>query len=222
MRGVMTAVVGMLAVVLMPTETSGPWSPVPEGWVYLQQEGIDSWMGTYHDRVSGACVHFDVAFPFVVKPLAESTEQPPPIYSGVPFNLTVKPHGSCVEGRRLSASFFPEGDDSTSIVWNLYADTCGSNQYERTRDFLFGMGGQPRARPENEDLGRLHSRKELEAVAVGRSFAGIRDALGATSSAECHPDGSFTANWVEDSRPHYKDWEFRFNQDQVMIQKKRP
>jgi hypothetical protein len=179
-------------------------------------------MAKYHDRVSGVCIGFDVAPPFVVRPQPKSAEPSPLGYSSTPFHINTEPNPSCKGGRTFHVSFFPEGSDSVSQIWNVSVSTCNDTQYDRAREFLFEQNARPSPRPDDLDLGRRHSRPELEAIHEGRSYADVRNELGATSYAECHSDGGFSAYWTEDSRPSYKDWRFRFNQDQRLISKRRP
>ncbi len=180
--------IGAIGIVRLSFEAPGPWQPVPSGWVLLEGEGIDSWPVNYHDRVSGVCVGFDVAFPNVVRPQPKSDEPTPPGYSGTPFHLNIEPNRSTDGRRTLHVSFFPQGDDSLVLVWNVSVVARDNTQYERARQFLFGPNARPVPRPRDLDLGRLHPRSELQSVDLGRFYAGIREELGATSYAECHLD----------------------------------
>jgi hypothetical protein len=190
--------------------------------VFAEQEGIDSWPGIYHDRVSGVCVQFDVAFPSVVSHLKRGTEALPSGYSGVPARLSLTVDAKCKGGRRLQAAFLPSGEGPHDLIWNVYADTCDDTQLSRARQFLFAPGaGPPRAYTKNPDQGRLHTRAELAAVAEGESYATVRSRLGASSMAECKVHGSFVVSWTEDSKPHYREWEYRFNQSQQLVSKRR-
>jgi hypothetical protein len=189
--------------------------------VFAEQEGIDSWPGIYHDRISGVCVHFDVAWPAVVAQLRHGTESLPAGYSGVPARLALTMNADCRSGRRLAAAFLPTGEGPQDLIWNAYADACNDGQLRRAKEFLLAPGAGPRKHPPNPDLGRLHTRAELQGVAEGTSYAAVRAQLGASSWAECNMDGGFVVSWTENSRPHYRTWEFTFNQAQQLIRKRR-
>ena len=201
----------------VPTQ---PWGPVPDDWVFAEQEGIDSWPGLYHDRVSGVCVQFDVAWPSVVSHLKRSTESLPPEYSGVPARLTLTSDADCKGGRRLSTAFLPKGEGSHDLIWNAYADACNDAQLRRAKDFLFTRGAGPLAYPLNPDRGTLHARATLQTVADGASYSEVRTQLGAASWAECGAGGSLIVSWYE-GKPHFRTWEFTFSQAHVLVRKRR-
>src|SRR5512145_413762 len=66
--GIVAVVSGAIAGAAAASD-EGPWRVGAPEWVFVQEEAIDSWPGIYHDSESGACLHFDVAFPSVVSPL---------------------------------------------------------------------------------------------------------------------------------------------------------
>lgn len=223
----------------------GPWRVNSSDWVFAQGEFIDSWPGVYHDRASGACVSFDVAFTSVVSPLpapdAKTLDVEVGRKGGVPYRLKVSdtadelratrarmkrdglpawalPKGDgCPRGRRISVAFMPEGLSAHSQVWNAHADTCSEDQHQRVRDFFLGPGRGPATDRRPATDGRLLAKSEIDAVAVGTAYEDVRAKLGAPSSSECGPGDGFMAEWTYKARPHWISRRFRFGRDHRLV-----
>ncbi len=223
----------------------GPWHVNSADWVFAQGEFIDSWPGIYHDRDSGACVEFDVAFTSIVSPLPAPEGKTPDVEvgrsGGVSYRLKVsgtadelramrarmkreglpawalpKANG-CPGGRRISVAFMPAGLSAHSQVWNAHADACSEDQYQRVRDFFLGPGRWPATDRRPATDGRLLAKSEIDAVAVGTAYEEVRAKLGAPSSGECGAGDGFTAEWTYKARPHWISRRFRFGRDHRLI-----
>jgi len=245
--GMVAVVSGAIAGAAVASD-EGPWRVGAPEWVFVQEEAIDSWPGIYHDSESGACIHFDVAFPFVVCPLPAPDAKDADIEVGrsgvVPYRLKVSSTAAevrkmradmkrlgvsdaalpssngCPGGRRISVAFMPEGLAQTSQVWNAHADTCSDAQFQRVREFFFGTGRGPATDRRPARDGRLLDKTEVEAVAVGTPYEEVRAKLGAPSWGECGPGDGFTAEWTYKARPHWIERKFRFGRDHRLVAKR--
>lgn len=238
-----TAIAGPVA-----ASDDGPWRVAGSDWVFVQQEYIDSWPGIYHDSESGACIQFDVAFPSVVSPLpapdGKDADTEVGNSGGVPYRLKVSstavemremrarlrsqgmsemamPNGEgCPGGRRIAVSAMPEGLSETSRVWNAHADTCTDVQFQRVREFFLGASRGPATDHHPAQYGRLLARSEIEAIAIGMPYEGVRAKLGAPSWGECGPKDGFTAEWTYKARPHWIERRLRFGRDHRLVAKR--
>lgn len=93
------------ALALSSQGTNTPFGDLPEGWVYIDGSGIDTFRATLHDSVSGACVNMDAAWPQIMSPVAASGAEVG-LSNGVRYHLIRRPAEDCTDGEALSVSFF--------------------------------------------------------------------------------------------------------------------
>jgi hypothetical protein len=219
----------VIAVVLLAVETSGsesltdsPIGPLPEGWVWLPSQGIDSWMMNFHDKLSGACVHTDAAWPSVVRPIeAEGAEVG--TANGVRYHRRRESRAKCRGGEALEISFFPPSQTPEPLVWNFGADLCRPGQRERAEDLLLRRGrigaSNPGSRPRPRT--RLPTPEEVTGIAVGTSVVDVVAKLGLPADSECLDRGGFTVGYAVTHGKSYREWDLRFDALQNLVSAKR-
>jgi hypothetical protein len=114
-----------------------PIGPLPSGWTYLPAEGIDTWAMVFHDAESGACVTFEAAWPFVVRPTPASGAEVGTA-NGVRYHLKRGAAWRCKNRPALGGSFFPPDAADPSIVWSFSVDLCTDSRESRVREFILG------------------------------------------------------------------------------------
>ena len=119
-----------------------------EDWIYLEQEGVDAFLGAFHDKRSGAFIAFEVGIPSLLSEAApviaadnrislEKGESAGWSYSLVliPEERTEFTRNACPiasspdSAQALIISF--TGDDAYFRTWNFTALICNSLQLDR-------------------------------------------------------------------------------------------
>jgi hypothetical protein len=194
--------------------SGSPLGPLPEGWVWLPSEGIDSWMGNFHDKVSGACVHMDAAWPSVVRPLgADGSEVG--AANGIRYHRRAG-KAKCRGGSSIEVSFFPPNQGP--LVWNFDADFCQPPQRERTEELLFQRGhvgtGSPVVERQN---GRRPAPDEATGIAIGTPVTAVIEKLGLPADSDCLDSGGFTLGYALSHGQSYREWDLRFDASQGFL-----
>ncbi len=164
----MKFITALLILLTLPLfAANGMWQGFPEGWVYAPVQGYDSWPGIYHDEKSGACILFDVAWPFVVKPVDKGMDG---IQLSVKYKLHISENRNCADGIIFNVSFFPEVAEVKEQIWNVSASACDETQKLRVKGFLFGKTSGPvTSIPKKIDFRSL-KRSEILAVPIGITY----------------------------------------------------
>jgi hypothetical protein len=197
-----------------------PIGTLPAGWVYLPDERIDSVPGIYHDRVSGACVTMDLAWPSVVSP-TPAKDADVGQASGVRYHRRYEKSKECLNGEALVVSFFPDGEQATSLVWHFGAELCGPEQRQRVTDLLFskariGLPLDPPQYPAN-----LPTVPEVTAFKPGTSVTEVVAKLGTPRSSSCEKGGRFMVGYAARHGKSYREWDALFDAKQSFVRVKR-
>jgi hypothetical protein len=196
---------------------SGMWQGFPQGWVYAPVQGYDSWPGIYHDGESGACILFDVGWPFVIAPVKKGSEG---TQQSIPYKLKTSNNQKCRKGITWDVSFFPEPAEAREYVWNASADMCDEIQKLRVKEFLFGANSSPITNlPKHLDFRRL-KRSEFLAIPLGMTYSEVINHIGLPSDSECGPDLGFTAIYYETEGKSWLDHKFIFDREHRLKLKK--
>jgi hypothetical protein len=217
----------VIAVLLLAVETSrsesladSPIGPLPDGWVWLPSEGIDSWMVIFHDKLSGACVSMDAAWPSVVKPIAAEGAEVGTA-NGVRYHRRRDTKAKCRGGEALEMSFFPPSQTPEPFVWNFSADLCTPSQRERGEDLLLRRGRIGSGNPASPSRTRLPTPEEATGIAVGTPVSDVVAKLGLPGDSSCLDGGGFIVGYALTHGKSYREWDLRFDARQGFVSAKR-
>jgi len=193
-------VLGLLAGA--PPSQKGSIADVPEGWVFLESEGIDTSCAAFHDRLSGAFVTYEAGFSFVITPLVESRAKLPRATSsegeaeGVPYKVvTIRPASpeACEE---IAVSFLPRGQQMPAS-WNFWTAACSAEQRERAMVLIFGKAHVAQSWRKEDWVhgGGFVERSHVAALAAGAPWPEVRAKLGAPGAAAKAPGHGFMVEY---------------------------
>jgi hypothetical protein len=199
--------------------TDSPIGPLPDGWVWLPSEGIDSWMATFHDKVSGACVSMDAAWPSVVRPIAAQGAEVGTA-NGVRYHRRRDAKAKCRGGDAIELSFFPPSQTPEPLVWNFSADLCQASQRDRAEELLLRKGRIGSGAPPSRRGTRLPTPEEVTGLAAGTSVVDVAK-LGLPGDSSCVDGGGFTVGYAVTHGKSYRQWDLRFDARQGFVSAKR-
>lgn len=192
---------------------------IPDGWVFVEEEGIDVAAGAYHDRVSGLFVVMeadfagDVIAPWALGEAAKREVAPREYKKGRAFVRDVVWTDSATgcDTRVVSISCAMDSRES----WNLSADLCRRDQRERLEGLLETLAASdwPRIGPPP----RLLQAGDMEALAAGQHWMDVREALGHGDSARKSDAGGFVVTYEVGGRLV----DLEFSQQQRLIHRAR-
>ncbi len=179
------------SVCLLALALLGVGASLPSGWIYIEQEGIDTFPGAYHDRLSGTYVNSEVALPGVAAPWAESAARAPGAKRersdvGPLRRDRVKLLPTTKGCSQVSVTFTDER--RKGLLWNLAADLCSTEQERRFDELIEDLSNSgwpaPNARAE-----RWLTMADFDEIKPGMVWEDLRRRLGPPGAVKRQADG---------------------------------
>jgi hypothetical protein len=162
----------------------------------------------------------DLAWPSVVRPTpARGSEVG--TANGVRYHRRYEKSKWCRGGDALETSFFPAGEDATSLIWHFGAEVCNTEQRRRVDDLLFRVAriGLPLQRPRYR--AELPTVAEVTGFKLGTPVADVVAKLGDPGFSSCEERGGFTVGYAAKHGDSYREWNVRFDAQQGFVSAKR-
>jgi len=180
----------------------GSIAEVPESWVFLEGEGIDTSVAAFHDRISGAFVTYEAGFSFVITPLVESRAKLPRATSsageadGVPYKVVTVPPASDKGCEEIAVSFLPR-DQERPASWNFWTAACTAQQRERAMALILSKAHVAQKWRKEDWIhgGGFVERSVVAALKAGTPWPEVRAKVGAPGAAARAPDNGFMAEY---------------------------
>jgi hypothetical protein len=169
----------------------------PTGWVYVEEEGIDTAPGAYHDTVSDAFIQSEVGFPHLHQPWADAAAK-------LPGSTTTKARVGIFDVMTVGRESDKKGckplvyrmTDPTraDVAWSLRFDACSDEQYQRASamvEWLVKQGWPP----PNEPPPRYLTKADFSPLRPGMSWDDVRKALGPSGRVDRGASGGFVVGY---------------------------
>jgi hypothetical protein len=208
-----------------------PLKDLPSGWTYLRRQGVDTWPGAYHDRISGAFVEFDLGTGIFTGWLSETAAQKQRLQCDdgqlgevrfrrcrLPGQVCGSQQGAAAARYRLVVNFHTNSGPWT--LWSFAANLCDGLQAKRVEELLFEknrlwLESLDEARTDHV---RYLSDRDLTDTKPGMDWREISDRLGPPAESERDaPDGFRVLYWI--GGPETKQVWLVFDRGQKLVSK---
>lgn len=167
---------------------------LPAGWLYLPMDGVDSWVGAYHDSVSGTFLAFDVCH----RSYTGCNAAAPAAY--VEDGSFGQRHYWVIGSQR--------GDSQAEcpslliemampgVRWRFSGRNCSPEQERRLRELLLSSAAEVRAyaNEERPPMGGLTA-SQATALALGTPWTQVVARFGRPFRVRPDPAGGFSAHF---------------------------
>lgn len=205
-----------------------------KGWIFLERESTDTFLGTFHDKISGAFVELEIGMQGLLSQYAPTAASAHHAVlhkgenSGWQYSMVqVQQIGSksvdqiCTSREELKPTIFIASyskDDPILHTWNLEAVVCSSLQQERISSFLLKdrqWWTAPEAR--GETPGAI-TKEQLNQIPVGTIWENVRRKIGSPFDSVPYKGGFLASFYYSiDEKPDYNRavW-FVFDQNRIL------
>lgn len=173
---------------------TGVLGSLPAGWLYLPMDGVDSWVGAYHDSVSGTFLAFSVCH----RSYTGCKYAAPPAYveDGSFGERRYWVVGSRRQGPQAECPSLLIEMAMPGTRWYFSGRNCGSEQERRLRELLLSNATEVRAYPneERQPLGGPTAAQATD-LALGTPWTQVVARFGRPFTVGPHPAGGFVARF---------------------------
>lgn len=184
---------------------------VPEGWIFLEADGVDTAAAGFHDRISGAFVWYEAGLTLTITPLTESRsritgasvseEQTNGVaYTMVTLPAKVRRNSSGRPCEEIAATFRYAHPDASGhqTSFNFWTVACTDEQRERAMALIRGKAPAARGGAFQGHWlkdARHVDRKETAALAIGTPWKEVRVKLGPSIAVADAPANGFMISY---------------------------
>jgi hypothetical protein len=190
MRGI-----ALFTVVAWAQWVANPLESVPQGWVFLDRETIDTLSGGFHDEVTGVFVEATLSSAsFIIEPSVGRNESQRSsaqsgVHNGVRYRIASRrtdrqreresDASRIQQCERFEVTFLP--DETQGASWNFAAVICDQAERARVQELVFAKADDIRSLEEGpirRSIGQPVPRDKVEEIGEGSMWSGIRELLG--------------------------------------------
>lgn len=186
-RGMITQLVGLvLAAIVYPT-----------GWAYVEEEGVDTEPGAYHDAQSDAFIHSQIGFPRLHEAWADAALREPGAASKTSrlgvfqvLSVTNASKEKACERRTLKLT----DESRPDIAWSLQVTACGKLQTQRADAMMEWLARQ--GWPAKERAPSVApTEAAIRSLKIGASWSEVRRTLGPSGRVDRGSSGGFIVGY---------------------------
>ncbi len=183
----------------------------PEGWIFLEADGVDTAAAGFHDRISGAFVWYEAGLTLPITPLTESRSRltgasaSEEQTNGVAYTMVTLPaktrrNSSGRPCKEIAATFRYSHPDASGhqTSFNFWTVACTDEQRDRAMALILGKALATRGGAFQGDWlkdARHVNRKETAALAIGTPWKEVRVKLGPSIAVADAPANGFMISY---------------------------